>query len=65
MENPKWKARHEKTNEFIEKCIKITVRVVKYVLIPCFILPKVIISIFAYFMTDLGNDAFDLPFPMW
>lgn len=33
--------------------------------IPCFILPKVIVSYFMYFVTDAGRDAFDLPFGMW
>lgn len=28
-------------------------------------LPKLITSYFAYFMMDLGEDAFELPNPMW
>lgn len=35
-----------------------------FVLPPTFILPKVILSLLAYFTTDLGNDALEMPFPM-
>lgn len=35
-----------------------------YVLPPTFMLPKFILSIYAYFTTDLGNDALEMSFPM-
>lgn len=55
----------EKTNKLVEKWCKIGFFVLKYVISSCFIFPKAIISFLIYFTTDLGNDSFDLPLPMW
>lgn len=55
----------EETNEFVEKWTKIGVIATSYVAVPCIVAPKVLISFYVYFMTDSGNDAFDLPVPMW
>lgn len=55
----------EKTNEFVEKYSRIGLFVLKYGFAPCVIFPKAFISFYIYLMTDLGNDAFDLPVPMW
>lgn len=55
----------ENTNELIEKCSRIGLIVFGYILGPCMISPKVFVSFFVYFTSDLGNNAFDLPLPMW
>lgn len=65
MENPKSKEICENANEFIEKWCKIGLFIMKYVVVPCFMFPKVALSIFIYFTTDAGNDAFLLPLYMW
>lgn len=44
---------------------KICLFVIKYGVLICFLLPKALFSYFIYFTTDLGNDAFELPLPMW
>lgn len=65
LENPTSKATYEKANVLVEKCSKIGFNVLKYVVALGYIFPKVIISFFNYFTTDLGNGAFDLPILMW
>lgn len=35
------------------------------VTVPCSIVPKFIVCFYLYFTTDKGNDAFELPFPIW
>lgn len=65
LKNPKYKEICEKTNEFVEKWSRRGMFVMKYELIPCIVAPKVIVSFFMYFTTDAGNDAFELPIPMW
>lgn len=55
----------EKTNELVEKWTRIGMFMMKNVFIPCAITLEVTVSFFIYFTTDAGNDAFDLPFPMW
>lgn len=64
-ENPESKVICEKMNEFVETYSKIGMSVLKYVVVPSVIFPKVFISFFIYFTTDVGNDALDLPLPMW
>lgn len=53
------------TNEFVEKWSRIGLFVFKYMLGPSGIGLKIVVSFYTYFSTDAGNDAFDLPFPMW
>lgn len=65
LENSTSMAFHAKTNEFVEKWTKIGIFVMEYVLCPCVLFPKIIFSFYMYFTTDLSNDAFDLPFPVW
>lgn len=65
LENPPSKAICEKTNELVENLSKVVIFACKYGLGPCIVTPKVIVSFFMYFTTDAGNDAFDLPIPMW
>lgn len=59
------KATLSNTNKFVEKYSKIGMLFIKFVFTLGYISPKVIISFFIYFTTDAGNDAFNLPLPMW
>lgn len=59
------KAIYEKYNQQIEKYGEVLGIFMRQVSIPCFIWPKFIISFFTYFTTDLGNDAFQLPYHLW
>lgn len=63
--NPASEAIYEKTNQIVEKYSEIGIFALKNVIAPSFIHPKAIVSFFIYFYTDLGNDAFNLPIPMW
>lgn len=36
-----------------------------YVTIPCFLSPKVIISLYFYYVKGFGRDSFELPISMW
>lgn len=65
LKYPKSKALYEKTNRQVELISKIIQFVVLYVSPPVLVLPNAIICLFMYFTTDLGNDAFNLPFPTW
>lgn len=63
--NPISKTHYEKVNEKIEKLSgKLYFALVK-ISLPAFVLPDFIVSFFLYFSTDLGNQAFKLPFPTW
>lgn len=59
------KINYEEINQKIEKWCKIidlvTVKVSPFTVV----IPKLIISFSKYFATELGNDAFELPNPMW
>lgn len=55
----------EKTNRFTEKLSELVDLVVVKFSVPCFILPKAIVSYYLYLTTGFRSDAFDLPLPMW
>lgn len=59
------KAMYEEANQRFEKYTKIGMFLLTNVLVPCALLPKVIVSFFLYFNTDLGENAFYLPLPLW
>lgn len=63
--NPPSKVLYDKTNGKIEKWSKILYFLMVKLTPMSWLLPKVIISLFLYFTTDLGNDALELPSPMW
>lgn len=56
---------YEQTNQSVEKWTKIVHLAVAKVTVLASVLPKLITSIVAYLVTDLGNEAFVLPIPMW
>lgn len=62
---PVSKTKYDKINQKIEKWCKIIDFVTVKVSPPTVILPKLTISFFNYLTTDAGNDAFELPNPMW
>lgn len=64
LNSPTAKSHYEQTNELVEKLSEIGFFMTNLAF-PCFILPKVIFNFFNYFTSDLGNDAFDLPAPIW
>lgn len=55
----------QKTNRQVEKWSEFLVTITMTVVYPCVMFSKFIISFFVYFTTDLGDDAFELPFPYW
>lgn len=63
--NPVSMAIYAKSNKQIEEYGNALSIFMRKVSIPCFIMPKFIISLVTYFTTDLGNDAFQLPFQLW
>lgn len=56
---------YNETNQLAEKLSKIIYLVIVKISIPCLVLPKIIVCFIAYYATDSGNDAFELPLPMW
>lgn len=65
LENPTNNEILDETNQFVEKWSRIGVFFFKYVAVPSYMLLTVIVSFFIYFTTDVGSDAFSLPWPMW
>lgn len=59
------KAMYDETNRQIEKWTKIIDVVVVKVTSRFAIIPQIVLCYFLYFTTDLGNDAFELPFAIW
>lgn len=64
MKYSKSKKLYEEMGRLVELSSEAVTFLFVFVLPPTFMLPKFIQSIFAYFMTDLRNDALDMPFPM-
>lgn len=58
-------AMYEKTNQLMEKISKIVYFFIVFVCVPGFVIPKICVSYFNYFTTNLGNDAFELSEPIW
>lgn len=56
---------YEKTKSRNETWIKLLVLSIIKVSHVGITTPNLVISYFNYFSTDLGSDAFILPFPMW
>lgn len=65
MKYPALKSSYIENNQQIEKWSEIIYLIVAKMTPIAFILPKFIVSIFIYFTTNLENDAFELPLPMW
>lgn len=65
VENPVSKIIYEQTNEKFEKWTKIIYFVCMKVTLPGCMAPNFFISYYNYFATDLGREAFRLPYPEW
>lgn len=65
LANTSSKTIYETANHQVEKRSEKIIFVLKKVALPCFMFPPCFISYFLYFTTDLANDAFQLPSPMW
>lgn len=63
--NPSTKQLYDNTNRKVEKWSEFIFLVMVKVTPIAWLLPKVIISLFLYLTTDLGNNALELPSPMW
>lgn len=65
LENPFSKSLYIEMNERIEKISKILYFTIIKVTLPALMIPNLVVSFFLYFSTDLENEAFILPFPIW
>lgn len=63
--NPTSKCQFGRTAQKIEKATEIVEFVFLKIIVPCLTLPRLISSFLVYLITDLGNDAFVLPIPIW
>lgn len=64
-QNPASKIIYVKIIEKVEKWSRFIHIVLLYVTVPSFVLPKYVVSFYLFYTTDLGNDAFELPLPVW
>lgn len=53
------------TDRKMQKKIEILSLIFMKVSPACLMLPQFLISFFNYFFTSLGNDAFEMPYPVW
>lgn len=66
LEFPVLKLKYEEMNRLVEKWSDIAYFIIiKVSAFFVYILPKCINSFYGYYATDLGSEAFDLPFPAW
>lgn len=63
--NPSSKAIYVKVVNQVEKLRRFIHFAFLKVTLPCIVLPKNIFCFYIYFTTDAGNDAFELPLPIW
>lgn len=59
------KVKYDEINEFVEKLSKIIYFVVMKVSVLVFAMPRDSFCSFVYITSDLGPNAFELPFPIW
>lgn len=65
LKSPTSKEIFDNTNDFVEKWSRIGLIFMNRLVVLFVVCPRIIVSLFNYLATDLGNDAFDLAFPMW
>lgn len=63
--HPASKMIYDKIIENVDKYSRFIHFVLLKITVPCFVLPKYIVCFYLYFATDRGNDAFELPLPVW
>lgn len=59
------KALFLKTTQQVEQMSEFFFMLTVKVTLQLVLLPKVVVSFGTYFITDAGNDSFQLPYPMW
>ena len=65
LDNSESQGLYTETSQKVAKWIKIVDIALVKITPTLTILPASIVSFFIYFTTDLGDSAFQLPFPMW
>lgn len=65
LKSPTSKSIYMEANIFVEKWSSIIYVLFTKASVPIMILPLLILSYFLYFTTDLGRNAFQLPFVIW
>lgn len=65
LENSASEAIYIKTNQFVENLSDIVYTAVVQISPLIWVMPKCLGSLLFYFTTDLGNDAFESPLPLW
>lgn len=63
--NPEWKFKYSNLNDKIEKWSNILYSALIKVSVPGILLPNFISSYYLYFSSDLGSEAFGLPYLFW
>lgn len=64
-EYPASEALFFETNQQVEKFTEIILMLFTKIILHCLVLSKCAVSFGVYFITDVGSDSFQLPFPMW
>ena len=65
IENPVSKKIYEEVNEKVENRTKWMYLAIVQASIPGLLLSNFMVSFYIYFTSDLGNESFMLPFPVW
>lgn len=63
--NPDTNKMYIKACKFVELSSKYIYFGYMKIVFPCATFPYLFMSYFKYYTTDLGKDAFTLPFPVW
>lgn len=63
--HPSSKEIYENAHTFVEKCCSIIFTAFVKITFPSVTIPFLIVCYVLYFTTDIGSDAFQLPFPAW
>lgn len=64
-QNPASKEIYVEIITLIEKLNRFIHFVMVNLTLPCLLFPKYTVCYYTYFTTDIGNDAFELPLPVW
>lgn len=65
IKHPASKVIYVKIVDLVEKWDRFIQFALLKVTVPSFVLPKYIFCFYMYFSTNMGNDAFELPLPLW
>ena len=65
LEYPAARLIYTEINPKSEKWCRLTNRIFTKLFLPTMIVPQVVYCFTVYFVTDLGNDAFEMLYPLW